>query len=47
VIKKIDDVEINYSQSLSELLNSYKIGDKPEFLIQRGSDELRFEITLK
>ncbi len=47
VIKKVDDVEINNSQSLSELLNSYKIGDKPEFLIQRGDQELRFEVVLK
>lgn len=47
VIKKVDDIEINSSQSLSELLSSYKIGDKTEFLIQRSGQESRFEITLK
>ncbi|MEK7072341.1 MAG: PDZ domain-containing protein, partial [Patescibacteria group bacterium] len=47
VIKKIDDVEINSNQSLSELISSYKTGDKPEFLVQRGDQELRFEAILK
>jgi len=47
LIKKIDDIEINTNQSLSELLNSYRIGDKPEFLIQRDGQELRFEVILK
>ncbi|MDO8668958.1 MAG: S1C family serine protease [Candidatus Buchananbacteria bacterium] len=47
IVKKIDDVEINGNQSLSELISSYKTGDRPEFLIQRGDQELRFEATLK
>ena len=39
VIKKVDDVEINSNQSLSELINGYKIGAQTEFLIQRDGQE--------
>lgn len=47
IVKKIDDVEINVSQGLAELISGYQRGDKPEFLIQRGREEIRVEVELK
>ncbi len=46
VIKKIDDVEINSYQSLSELINTYRVGNTVELLVQRGDQELTFELKL-
>lgn len=47
VIKKIDDVEINANQGLSELLSGYKSGNNLEFLVQRGGSEFTVDIVLK
>ena len=47
IIKKIDDVEINANRSLTELINSYKTGDSPEFLVQRNGQEIVVDIILK
>lgn len=47
IIKKVDDVEINAYQSLSELLNGYKSGSQVEFLFQRGEQEERVEVILQ
>ncbi len=47
LIKKIDDVEINIYQSLSELLNDYRPGDRLELLIERAGQETVVELELK
>jgi len=46
VIKKVDDIEINSYQSLSELINTYKKGNSIELLVARGNQEITLDITL-
>lgn len=47
IITKMDNIEINAYQSLSELLNTYRPGDSVEFLINRGGEEVVVEVILK
>ncbi len=47
VIKKVDDVELNSSQNLSEILSGYRSGDIVDFLIQRAGKEATVEVKLQ
>ena len=47
IIKKVDDQELNFSNSLSEVINGYKSGSRVEFLISRQNQEKTVAITLK
>lgn len=47
VIKKVNDIEINSHQNISELINSYDPDDMVELLVQRGQEEITIEIKLQ
>ncbi|MFA5029582.1 MAG: S1C family serine protease [Patescibacteria group bacterium] len=47
LIKKVNDTELNASQSLSEIINGYQPGNKVELLVKRGEKEESVEVVLK